>query len=233
VTALFTPLQSKRVYERVAAHLREMIGRGEFRPGDRLPAERDLAAQFGVSRPSVREALIVLETAGLIDVRAGDASYVNARRLGEICIPLDALDALSCGALEQLEAGTLLEVELAGNAALRNDRLDIPHLAALLDASPKRHGEGSFPAPLTRAFHEAVANESGNSMLASLAIGLWQMRCGRAWDAHRPALLHLDEDTTSIAERHRLLAALQAGSKRDARAAMGRIYLAMRELIFG
>lgn len=230
---MFSPLQSRRVYERVASHIREIIERGELRPGDRLPAERDLAARFGVSRPSVREALIVLETAGLIDVRAGDATYVTARRLGEICIPLDALDALSCGALEQLQASTLLEVDLAGNAALRNDRADLAPLAALLDSAPEPTRDAAFPAPLTRAFHAAVANEAGNFLLASLAIGLWQMRSGRAWEPHRRALLALDADMPSIAERRRLLGALQAGSRRDARAAMARLHLRMRDLLFG
>lgn len=230
---MFPPLQTLRVYERVASHLRDMIERGALRAGDRLPAERDLAVRFGVSRPSVREALIVLETAGLIDVRAGDASYVNARRLGEISIPVDALDALSCGALEQLEASALLEVELAGQAALRGDRADLAPLAALLDATPQPRRDGAFAAPLTRAFHEAVANEAGNALLASLSAGLWQMRCGHAWERHRRALLRLDADPPSLAERRRLLSALQAGSKRDARAAMARLHARLRDLLFG
>jgi len=233
MTAGNLPLQSRRVYERVAAHLRQRIERGDYRPGERLPAERDFASQFGVSRPSVRAALIVLENAGLVDVRAGDATYVNARRLGDICIPLDALDALSCGALEQLDASTLFEVELAGSAAMRGDRANVPVLASLLDALPEDHKDDDFPAPRARAFHSAIANEAGNSLLASLAIGLWQMRAGPAWDDYRPALLCVDGDTALAAERHRLLIALDAGSKRDARTAMARIHLRIRDMLFG
>ncbi len=233
MTPPLTPLRSKRVYERVAAQLRQQIERGEFRPGDRLPAERDLATRFGVSRPSVRAALIVLESDDLVDVRAGHATYVNPRRLGDICIPLDALDALSCGALEQLEASALFEVELAGGAAMRDNRANIPNLTALLDAPPERDVHDRFPAPLARAFHSAIADAAGNSLLASLAIGLWQIRGGDAWDAHRRVLPRFDDDPALLAERRRLLAALEVGSKRDARTAMARVYLRMRHMLFG
>jgi len=68
------PLQTvepQRLYRQIAEQLRSLIASGEFSPGSRLPAERDLAKQLGVSRPSVREALIALEIEGMIDVRTG------------------------------------------------------------------------------------------------------------------------------------------------------------------
>ena len=66
----FQPIDSKRLYEQVADQIGDMIRRGEFRAGQRLPAERDLAKSVGVSRPVVREALVALEIAGLVEVRA-------------------------------------------------------------------------------------------------------------------------------------------------------------------
>ena len=68
------PLQAvepQRLYRQIAGQLRVLIGKGEFASGTRLPAERDLARQLGVSRPSVREALIALEVEGWVEVRSG------------------------------------------------------------------------------------------------------------------------------------------------------------------
>lgn len=76
------PLQTvepKRLYRQIAEQLRSLIAGGEFQAGSRLPAERDLARQLGVSRPSVREALIALEVEGWVEVRTGSGVYVLAR----------------------------------------------------------------------------------------------------------------------------------------------------------
>src|SRR5215207_7527964 len=76
------PLQTvepQRLYRQIAEQLRSLIGAGEFQPGSRLPAERDLAKQLGVSRPSVREALIALEVEGWVEVRTGSGVYVLER----------------------------------------------------------------------------------------------------------------------------------------------------------
>jgi DNA-binding FadR family transcriptional regulator len=89
------PLQSiepRRLYRQIADQIRALIKSGEFGAGSRLPPERDLARQFGVSRPSVREALIALEVEGLVDVRIGSGIYVRAPSEGAIN---DAPEALA------------------------------------------------------------------------------------------------------------------------------------------
>ena len=76
------PLQTvapQRLYQQIADQLRTLITAGEFTAGSRLPAERDLAKQLGVSRPSVREALIALEVEGWVEVRTGSGVYVQDR----------------------------------------------------------------------------------------------------------------------------------------------------------
>ncbi|MBC7802801.1 MAG: FadR family transcriptional regulator, partial [Candidatus Parcubacteria bacterium] len=70
-------VEPRRLYRQIADQIRTIIGNGEVAPGARLPAERDLARQLGVSRPSLREALIALEVEGLLDVRVGSGIYVS------------------------------------------------------------------------------------------------------------------------------------------------------------
>ena len=72
-------VRPKRMYEQVAEQIEALIRGGTFTPDARLPGERELAERLGISRPSLREALIALETAGLIETRVGDGTYVRRR----------------------------------------------------------------------------------------------------------------------------------------------------------
>ena len=102
-------IESRRLYRQIAEQLRALIERGEFEPGTRLPPERDLANQLGVSRPSVREALIALEVEGRVEVRMGSGIYVRAP---EAATPRDAalMQALheAEGPLETIRARQLI-----------------------------------------------------------------------------------------------------------------------------
>ena len=77
-------IESQRLYRQIAAQLSALIAAGEFPEGTRLPSERDLAEQLGVSRPSVREALIALEVQGKVEVRVGAGVFVSRARTGQI-----------------------------------------------------------------------------------------------------------------------------------------------------
>ena len=80
--SLFKPVESRRLYQQIADQIRELIDRGGFEAGTRLPPERDLAQQLGVSRPSLREALIALDVEGRVEVRSGSGVYVSAAKPG-------------------------------------------------------------------------------------------------------------------------------------------------------
>jgi DNA-binding FadR family transcriptional regulator len=82
----FQAVAAQRLYEQVAEQISALIAAGEFRPGDRLPPERDLARQLRVSRPVIREAMIALELAGSVEVRTGAGTYVRyCRRIAQRC----------------------------------------------------------------------------------------------------------------------------------------------------
>src|SRR5207249_8223342 len=117
--------------EQVVAHIRHLIERGRLRPGDRLPAERDLATQIGVSRPTVRVGLHALAAMGVVRSRHGSGTYIpdGPPTLGSE--PLSLLAALHGFTREQMfEARRLLE---AGTAGLAAQHASPDQLATLAD----------------------------------------------------------------------------------------------------
>src|SRR6218665_2184855 len=125
------PLQTvepQRLYRQIAEQLRKLIAGGEFAPGSRLPAERDLAKQLGVSRPSVREALIALEVEGWVEVLTGSGVYVLDRtgavaKAGAAGAAKIAPD--EWGPLELIRARRVVEGEIASMAATHAKRKHI------------------------------------------------------------------------------------------------------------
>src|SRR5450631_4170551 len=115
-------IEPRRLYRQIADQIRTLIRSGEFSAGSKLPPERDLAAQLGVSRPSVREALIALEVEGRVEVRMGSGIYVRA---------VDAARARPIsadGPLETIRARALIESALAAHAATHMKKAQIAGL---------------------------------------------------------------------------------------------------------
>src|SRR5580698_3553907 len=107
-----TTTDTRKLYRQVADSIMAAIQSGDFKPGARLPSERDLAASFKVSRPTIREAMIALEIRGLVEARQGSGIYITAHppvQIGE--------DDLDIGAFELTEARRLFEGEAAALAA--------------------------------------------------------------------------------------------------------------------
>jgi len=172
------PIQSiepRRLYRQIADQIRTLIRSQEFPAGSRLPPERDLARQLGVSRPSVREALIALEVEGLVDVRVGSGIYVlGSRGDGE-----QAEVTAGSGPFELLRARWIIEGECAAMAA-RGARK--PQLAAMAEALEQmrriKDVERRPPLAADRLFHLRVAEATGNGALVSVVKMLWEERMG-------------------------------------------------------
>lgn len=159
---MFVALEPRRLYRQVAEQIRMLIEAGELKPGSRLPPERQLAERLSVSRPTVREALIVLEVEGLIQIRMGSGVYVSKRPRQASTI---LLNEDSEGPLEILQARCLIESGIAEEAA----RLATPANLALIDAILERmaHSLDDASAALScdRDFHAAIVDVIGNSAL--------------------------------------------------------------------
>ncbi len=117
------PLARPRLYEQVVGRLREYVRSGGLHAGDRLPAERELADRLGVSRTSVRQAIVALEVQGLIEVRHGDGTYLLRDRLE--AEPLQAMIERKRLLPHVLDARDAVETKLAELAAARRQEPDL------------------------------------------------------------------------------------------------------------
>jgi GntR family transcriptional regulator, transcriptional repressor for pyruvate dehydrogenase complex len=155
--------------EHVIEYVRRLIGSGDLHPGDRLPPERDLATQLGVSRPTVRAGLRALSAMGVIESRHGSGTYIPSgppRLDSEALRFLAALHGITRN--EMYEARRVLEVSVAGMAA---ERAASDHLATIADEVTSLFAAMNDPQAFLVhdiRFHRAVAVASGNPILASL-----------------------------------------------------------------
>jgi len=212
-------VEPQRLYRRIAEQIARLIRRGEYRPGERLPPERDLARQLEVSRPSVREALIALEVEGYVEVRVGSGVYVTQQR--PAARSFDPLPGDS-GPFELISARRLLESECAALAARQASPAQIRRMKAALTAMERDRRRSVMPLDNDRRFHIEIAEASGNSALALAVRTLWDQRTG-------PLFLRLEHhfDTpglweAAIAEHHAVMIAVEDHDPAGARAAMRR-----------
>ena len=158
---------NERLYNDVARRLTAMIESGDFPPGSRLPGERDLAAQLGVSRVTVREAQIALQAQGRIEVRTGSGAKVLP--------PKEDFGAQAISAFELNEARTLFESEAAALAATLIRPEDVETLDALVAEMRAGAGDGLGEDP-DRRFHMTIAEATRNPAIIGTIERLWQMR---------------------------------------------------------
>jgi len=203
-----------RLYQKLAKRLFDELAGGKFAVGDRLPAERELAADYGVSRPAVREAMIALEVQGLIEVRVGSGAYVQ-RLPGEKDLP-----GFGVTAFELTEARLLIEGEAAALAAtsITDDELD--ELDELVRQIADENRQPGVSERADRAFHRVIAAATRNAALTLMIEELWRLRS----DSPACALLHEKARTANVrpvVEEHQAIVdALRSHDSQRARAAM-------------
>jgi DNA-binding FadR family transcriptional regulator len=165
---MFVALEPRRLYRQVADQIRTLIEAGELRVGERLPAERDLADRFGVSRPTVREALIVLEVEGHIQIRMGSGVYVARKPAATPAIPPLADGD---GPFEILEARRIVESAIAEEAARRPSPEGIARLDEMLGRMEQSLDAPERAIAADLGFHAAIVDMIGNTALRHV-IGL-------------------------------------------------------------
>lgn len=225
---------TRRLYRDIAEQIRSKIESGVFPLGGRLPAERDLSELFDVSRSSVREALIVLEINGYVDIRGGSGVYVCNK------LPMAAGNAAlwskaaGMGPFEIMETRLLLEPECAALAALHATPEQRDMLRNIHTAMEMVHGtdpplEGGS-AKYDRLLHATIAQACGNSALESAILHLWDLT------DHSPVFRRLDAQYVTAkdwrvawVEHGRFVEAIAGGDSVRARHGMAYHLLAVME----
>jgi len=159
--------------EAAIRQLREMIATGDLAPGARLPAEAELAGELGASRNTVREAVRGLATAGVLDVRRGDGTYVTSLRPEQLLAGIGAAAELMAEgfSLELVQVRRILEPAATALAALRVDDETVTRLESFLEGMRAAETEEELM-QLDSDFHAVVAASSGNATLASMLSGV-------------------------------------------------------------
>jgi DNA-binding FadR family transcriptional regulator len=211
-------VESKRLYRQIAEQLRALIAAGEFPLGSRLPPERDLAVQLGVSRPSVREALIALEVEGLVEVRMGSGIYVTALEPG----PAAARGAVdgALGPFDIIRARALVEAELAAVAARAHGPVVLKKLRAAIKAMEDDIARGVMPIRGDREFHIALAEASGNAALVRVVSDLFDERNNPLFEQLGRHFENAKSWRCAVAEHRAVVRAVAAGEVAAARKAM-------------
>lgn len=215
------PLQAvepQRLYRQIAEQLRSLIVGGEFPPGARLPAERDLAKQLGVSRPSVREALIALEVEGWVEVRTGSGVYVLERpgqANGE-----DKVPPTEWGPLELIRARRVIEGEIASLAAAQAKRQDLKAIRDAIASMKEDADRNVAPLAGDRAFHTAIAAACDNVVLLETVQTFWDARRGPLFARLGDYFETVPSWRMAIAEHQAIYDAIAAHDPDAARTAM-------------
>lgn len=216
-------LEPKRLYRQIAEQLRSLIKQGEFEVGKRLPAERDLARQLGVSRPSVREALIAMEVEGWVEVRTGSGVYVldhsqhagNGKTTAAATLPGD-----EWGPLELIRARRVVEGEVAAMAATQARRIHTDAMTDAISSMKTDADRGVLPLDGDRAFHTAVVEACDNIVLIETVQRFWDSRRGPLFEKLGGHFETVESWRAAIAEHLAILDAIKKHDSSAARLAM-------------
>lgn len=221
------PMKIRRLYREIAQRLADQIADGTYKSGDRLPAERELALHFAVSRPTIREAMIALEMAGQIEIRNGAGIFVVARDKPARRDVL--LDDIGPGPFELLEARAIFESEAAALAATRISDAELDELESICQEMSEATAKGLSGEAADQRFHEIIARATRNSTIEAAVIYIWALRVRMPlWGKLDQMITDLEgrpgwtnDDQTILDHRH-ILDALRARDPEGARQAMRR-----------
>jgi GntR family transcriptional repressor for pyruvate dehydrogenase complex len=210
----FQPIRRSRAFEQVIAQVRAAMQAGRLKPGDQLPAERELCELLKVSRTSVREAMRSLEALGIIESRPGQGTYLRAAELPGALVADAAISWESHHLI--LEARIVLEPQLAALAAERATPENLARLREIVTAQAAEVAAGRSGTEEDLEFHAAVSRAAGNGVLRRILDDLGAaLREQREKSRRAPARW-----VTSVEEHRAILAAIEA---HDAEAAEQRM----------
>jgi DNA-binding FadR family transcriptional regulator len=234
----FQAVATQRLYEQVAGQVTDLVARGEFKPGDRLPPERDLARQLGVSRPTVREAMIALEIAGLVEVRVGAGAFVTDKAVANGHANGRLFEGVGSSPLELIAARRTIEPEvaaLAAQLATPDEIAAIAETVAMITAATDTAAHRAAD----HQFHVRIALASHNNILTTIVDECWAEMYSPMFE-RMGAITGLiitrcspQQKDTTVAEHEQVYRAIAQRDPSAARAAMDAHLIGVEAILIG
>ncbi|MFF7651309.1 FadR/GntR family transcriptional regulator [Streptomyces sp. NPDC007983] len=210
------PMNRQRLYEQVLERLRTYVEEGGLRAGDRLPTERELAERLGISRASVKQAIVVLEVQGLVEVRQGGGMRLLRDSLDTE--PVERLMERRRRLPDVLDAREALETKLAELAAERRTDDDLAALEQALNWMEDEIATGRHGVEGDRRFHAAVTAAAHSPLLAEFMRSIAE----QIGESREESLRQPGRPKRSFAQHRKILDAIAEGRSKAAAAAMRR-----------
>lgn len=226
---MFEPLNQERTFESIVKQIKEAIFAGKLKKGDKLPTERELASQFGVSRAAVRSAVLSLEQSGLIKIRKGPKGGFFIRELDFKSVRESLSDLIQLGQAsihDLTEARIIIEPNAAALAAERATEEDIKKMTEAILSYEDRVAEGLPPNPADLKFHICLAEAAKNPVVIMMMRSLMDLlykNIGSYFLAPKPG-------KSIVAQHHKILEAIKARDVNKARSTMLTHLKAMKDL---
>ena len=214
---MLQPIKSTKIYLNIVEQIKKMIVDGKLKAGDRLPSERELADSLTVSRTSVREALRILESMGLVECRSGDGNFVREITLDSLTKSIAWKIPLIKGAvLELYEARKIIEPGIVRLAAERATEEDILSMESIIEKQKSLVEEGESICNVDDEFHRSIAEASGNKMIVKIINILIDLES----ETNESNMKIKERPRRSLKSHANIVKYLKAGEKEKARKAM-------------
>ena len=225
----FRAIHKTRLSEDIIEQVRDLIASGRLKPGDRLPAERELAQTFSVSRSAVREAIRAMESLGILEARPGEGTFVRVRAESPERDPISAALYQAWSTQRKLfEVRQVIEPDLAALAARRATAEHIEKLRTILKEQEigLRHGESG--SKQDAMFHYVTAEATGNEVLVQIMDSLMDLLS----KTREASLQHDERRTQSLKQHQAILNAIEARKPLVAERRMREHIHAIERLVF-
>jgi len=217
----FQPIHLERVSDKIANQLKKAIVEGVFKVGDRLPSERELAEQMGVSRPSVREAIQKLDLRGLVESIQGGGTIVRNFTEQEVGSPMQImLGEDRRKVVELTEVRALMEAWAAREAAIHRTDRELERIRSFLEEMEGDLEKGRIRSELDFKFHTEIAAAARNTIFLHLMQSIYQL-IDYSIRLYREQVFVTKQDQETIFNHHlRIFKAIQNRDPDAAQAAM-------------
>jgi GntR family transcriptional repressor for pyruvate dehydrogenase complex len=211
------PIKRVKLYEEVAARIRDLIAEGELSPGQALPSERKLAERFKVGRAVIREAIRQLEVSGLVESRHGGGNYVREITVEHLVAPIaSVLNGMSHLREELMDARLFFEPQIAQAAAARATPEDLRLLEDVIRRQEKRTANGRSGAEEDAEFHDLLAQATHNTVVERVM----EVIDNLLEDSRARHFRSVERSEASLEGNRRILEAVQRHDREAARRAM-------------